>query len=126
MRAHPLLDVRDITPDPDLVGRVPHATALYYMALPLAREDGEISIAMAHPENATALAKLSRLLGSPVVPVRGSPTAIRSVLQSLRPPETRPADNVMYWSVDPEWLPSAASWAQILSKALDAPAALCS
>ncbi len=39
--------------------RVPHEMALYYMALPLAREDGEVSVAIAHPENAAAAQRSS-------------------------------------------------------------------
>ncbi len=51
-----------------MVRQLPPALALYYLALPLAREDGQVSVALAHPENTTALAILSRLLGGAVGP----------------------------------------------------------
>ncbi len=125
MRTHPLIDVNHVTPDLELVARVPHEMALYYMALPLAREDGEVSVAIAHPENAAALARLSRLLDGPIVPVRGSSAAIRSLLQAMRPTGAPSTPGILFWSGRAEWQPAAAAWAEQLSRLLDAPVARC-
>ena len=123
MRTHSLIDVNHVTPDPELVARVPHDMALYYMALPLAREDGEVSVAIAHPENAAALARLSRILDGPIVPVRGSSSAIRSLLQAMRPTDAPSIPGILFWSDCAEWQPAAAAWAEQLSRILDAPIA---
>jgi len=125
MRTHPLIDVNHVTPDPELVARVPHEMALYYMALPLAREDGEVSVAIAHPENAAALERLSRLLDGPIVPVRGSSAAIRSLLQAMHPTDAPSTPGILFWSDRTEWQPAAAAWAEQLSRLLDAPVARC-
>lgn len=121
MRSHPLLDVEHVKPDPDLVGRVPPAWALYYVALPLAREDGEVSVAMAHPENATALAKLSTLLDGPISPVRSSAAAIRTALQTLHPQDTQPASGILGWEADSDPPLSIAGWVELLSRTLHEP-----
>lgn len=84
MRTHPLLHVGEVTPDPELLQKIPHAMALYYMALPIAGEDGQVSVAMAYPENTTALDVLSYVLGRPVVVVRGLADAIRAALWPLQ------------------------------------------
>ena len=125
MRGHPLLNVNDITPDPELVGQLPPAVALYYLALPLAREDGQVSVALAHPENTTALAMISRLLGGAVVPVRSAAAAIRGVLQTLQPatPAT-PVPAILGWSPDPAWTPAISAWTQLLAAAMGSGATL--
>ena len=123
MRTHPTLNVSEIKLDPELVGQVPHALALYYVALPLAREDGQVSVAMAHPENTTALAILGGLLGGPVIPVRGAAAAIRTILDTLRPPPAPEESAILGWSTGSDWSPAVAAWTQVLSAALDAPAA---
>lgn len=125
MRTHPLLDVEHVNPDPDLVGKVPPAWALYYVALPLAREDGEVSVAMAHPENATALAKLSTLLDGPVSPVRSSAAAIRTVLQTFHPRDTQPASGILGWEGESDSQYSTANWTEFLSRTLHEPFTLC-
>lgn len=121
MRTHPLLDVEHINPDPELVGRVPPAWALYYVALPLACEDGEVSVAMAHPENAAALAKLSTLLEGHVLPVRSSAAAIRTVLQTLHPHATQPASGILGLGAESDPQFSTAGWAELLSRTLHEP-----
>jgi hypothetical protein len=124
MRAYPLLNLSDVTPDPELVGQVPHTLASYYMALPLAREDGQVSVAMAHPENSTAVAVLSRLLGGAVVPVRGAAGAIRAALQTLASSQPTPAARILGWSERPEWTAAVDGWARVLGDLLDVSATI--
>jgi hypothetical protein len=123
MRAHPLLDVGEVTPDPELLQKIPHALALYYMALPIAGEDGMVSIAMAHPENVTALGVLSKLLGRPLVAVRGVSDAIRAALFEM-PAAPRVAETPIFGlSTHPRSTESQAAvvaWMERLGAALDA------
>ncbi len=124
MRSHPTLNVEDITPDPELVRQLPSSLALYYLALPLGREDGQVSVALAHPENTTALAVLSRWLDGAVIPVRGAAGAIRAALQRLQPAQALPDAAVVGWSADRTWTPVVAAWTEFLGAALGAPTAL--
>lgn len=79
----PFLDLRHIAIDPDLVRNLPLGLARYYEALPVAREEGSVTVAMSHPENVTALAVLSQLFHADIVPIRTDGAAIRSVLHQL-------------------------------------------
>ena len=124
MHAHPMLNLNDITPDPELVRQLPPALALYYLALPLAREDGQVSVALAHPENTTALAILSRLLGGAVVPVCGAAGTIRAVLLSHQPAQIQPDAAILGWSPELAWTPAVTAWTQLLAAALAAPASV--
>jgi hypothetical protein len=121
MRIHPTLNIDDITPDPELVGQLPPNLALYYLAVPLGREDGQVSVALAHPENTTALAILSHLLGGAVVPVRGAAGSIRTMLQRLQPIQTESETACLGWSPDPAWTPIINAWTRLLAAALRSP-----
>lgn len=124
MGIHPMLNLNDVVPDLELVNQVPHTLALYYLALPLAQEDGRVSVAMAHPENTTALAILSRLLGTPIVPVRSAAAAIRNALQTLRPSQTIPTAGILGWSARAEWAAAVETWTQALGALLNSSATL--
>lgn len=118
MRAYPFLKLTDVTPDPELVGHVPHALASYYMALPLAREDGRVSVAMVHPENAAAVTILSRLLGGTVVPVRSAAEAIRGALQTFALSEPAPAPCILGWTTRSEGVPTVKAWTTMVADLL--------
>lgn len=66
-----------------VVRQIPYGMALYYMALPLAYEEEQASVIMAHPENRTALIRLSDLLNADVVLVRGTREAIYDTQQEF-------------------------------------------
>jgi hypothetical protein len=95
----PLLDLKQITVDPAMVRRIPYGMALYYMALPLAYEENQASVIMAHPENCTALIRLRDLLNVDVVPVRGTREAIYDMLQQFHPNYVLPAHKILAWNV---------------------------
>lgn len=124
MRTHPMLNVNHIIPDPELVGQLPRSLALYYMALPLGREDDQVSVALAHPENTTALTILSRLLGGSVVPVRGATDAIRTALLNVQPAQAQPDAGILGWSPGSTWTPAVEVWVHLLAEALNSPASL--
>lgn len=100
MAAYLSIDLDNLAVDPALFRRLPPGLAAYYLALPLADEEGSISIAMAHPENETALAVLRVLLGKPVVPVRAPAAVIRRALarQDALMPALQPS--ILVWAGD--------------------------
>jgi hypothetical protein len=93
----PLLDLKQITVDPVVVRQIPYGMALYYMALPLAYEEEQASVIMAHPENHTALIRLRDLLNADVVPVRGTREAIYDTLQQFYPNHWLPTPKILAW-----------------------------
>lgn len=103
MTAYLALDVLHFAADPDLVGRVPYGLASYYQALPLAREDDRVTVIMAHPENQTALAVLSSLLGGRVVAVQGDADAIRDAIRRAHPAAAE-GGHVLAWRSGAEQL----------------------
>jgi hypothetical protein len=121
MGNRPLLNLNHITLDPDLVKQVPYRLARYYLALPLAREDDQVSVIMAYPENTAAMAVLGGLLHARVVPVRGGADAIRGVLQRLQPAEPVPAPRILGWSAGPKRAAAVAALSQSLGRTLQAP-----
>lgn len=116
------LNLDEVTVDPALVKRVPYALAMYYLALPLAQENGHVSVALAHPENDAALATLSNLLQAEIVPVRSQSDKIRTALQRLHGLNGRPAQRIMMWSATPEHGPAVRQMAAIFAKMHDTPA----
>lgn len=119
MSAYLSLDLDTVAVEPALARRLPPGLAAYYLALPISCEDGSISVAMAHPENDTAVAVLSALLGAPIVPVRAPAAAIRRAL--VRAGSLAPArhSRVLVWS-DASAAASAATIAAQFAAALAA------
>lgn len=96
------LNLNTISIDAELAKQVPYALSSYYLALPLARENGRVSVIMAHPENAAALQTLGRLLDAHIVLVAGSATAIQTALAHIYHPDAA-ATPVLAWSDADEW-----------------------
>jgi hypothetical protein len=48
---YPLLALADISIDPELARRLPRRLAYYHLALPIAQDEDDITLAMAYPEN---------------------------------------------------------------------------
>ncbi len=96
------LSLDEVVIDPELARQVPHGLATYYLALPVGRENGQVSVVLAHPENATALAVLGNLLQAEIVPVRGRAEEIRSTLQRLHGLGGTPARHILSWSATPD------------------------
>jgi hypothetical protein len=101
MVAYLSLDLDHITIDAALAKRLPPGLASYYLAVPLGDEDGAISVAMAHPENRTALAVLRALLGAPIVSVRAPASLIRRALAQSSAQPLVPEMRVLVWSAGP-------------------------
>lgn len=81
-----ILDLTDVEIDRSLLKRVPLGLCQYYQALPLAREQNCVSVAMVYPHNTVACAVLADLLAAQVVPVESSAAAIQSAIDKLGAP----------------------------------------
>ncbi|MCA9873045.1 MAG: hypothetical protein KC441_05305 [Anaerolineales bacterium] len=121
MALHFDLDPNHVTVDDSLAHCVPPALAAYYLALPLAREDGRASVVMAHPENDAAVQTLSRLLQAEVIPLHSSAEAIQAVLARLYPSAAPAAPKILAWSDAPEWETAVTAAAAAFSRVLEAP-----
>ena len=115
------LDPNHISIDDSLAHSVPPALAAYYLALPLACEDGRATVVMAHPENAAAIRTLSRLLKAEIVPLHSSAEAIQTVLARLYPSTMPAAPKILAWSAAPEWETAVITAADAFSQVLEAP-----
>ena len=104
--------------DKRLLAQLPQALALYYLALPLAMEEGKVSVAMAYPENQTAVTALSHLLGKPVVPVRAAVQPLYHAILTLYAPPPLPQLPLL---VAGQPTPALAALSQRLSQNLAAP-----
>lgn len=71
--------------NPKLARRLPPALAFRYHALPLAKERGRITVAMADPNDLTARAAVAEALGSKPYVVQGDQTAIDELLAEIWP-----------------------------------------
>lgn len=76
-------DLTRIKLDPELLARVPLVLCRYHQVLPLAREDGRVSVAMVYPRNIAARDMLTSLLEAEIVPVQISEHAFQEALQRL-------------------------------------------
>lgn len=91
------IEPNDIKVDTALIQRVPYRIAAYYQALPLGYEDGFLSLAIAHPENETALIVLQDLLGLAIIPVRVPETSIREALTHIYGTEPANGQKTLVW-----------------------------
>ncbi|MEZ4519886.1 MAG: hypothetical protein R3C44_24660 [Chloroflexota bacterium] len=102
MALHLDLTTLSASADGDLLQRVPHDLAAYYQALPLAHEEGRVTVVTPHPDNRAAIQVLTRLLEAEVVPVSGSESAAAAAIEQLYQPQALNRQLVS-WSDDPLW-----------------------
>ncbi|MCW5632543.1 MAG: Flp pilus assembly complex ATPase component TadA [Rubrivivax sp.] len=76
----PVVDLREFTPEPEALQRVPRALAERGQALPLALRDDRLVVAMADPWNRALQDELRFVSGARVVPVAASPQALAAAL----------------------------------------------
>jgi nucleotide-binding universal stress UspA family protein len=74
--------------NPRVARRLPSAVAFRYRALPLAGDSDHITVAMADPDDAVALAAVADALGTQPYVVHGDPEAIDELLAEIWPEET--------------------------------------
>ncbi len=121
MNDYPYLSLQNIPVDPALARQLPRRLAYYYLALPLARDDDELTLVMAHPGNQAAVAVLQAVLGGRIVPVQGSAGEIRAALNQLWAGDTDAGMlRVLCWAAAPERVELTQSVADLVAEALGA------
>lgn len=83
------LDLTTIELDPELARQVPYNLCRYYLALPLGRENGRVSVAMTYPDNKKARRILARMLHAEVVPLFAPAESLALALERIYGPEIR-------------------------------------
>lgn len=76
-------DLTRIELDTELLARVPLGLCRYHQVLPLAREDGRVSVAMVYPHNTAAREMLGSLLEAEIVSVQISESALQQAFQRV-------------------------------------------
>lgn len=112
------LDLNAITLNPHLARQVPYALARYYLALPIGRENGSVSVAMAYPDNKKARRILGHLLQAKVVPLLASAQSIQQALDYIHCPEQQQSHSILAWYGQPEWETAVATTASSLGNTL--------
>lgn len=121
MNDFPYLSLSRIPIDPALARTLPRRLAYYYQALPLARDEDELTLVMAHPENQVAVAVLQAVLGEHIVPVQGAGDEIKATLSSIWAGESDPgAARVLAWGASPECAAQAMAVAEAVAPAFSA------
>jgi nucleotide-binding universal stress UspA family protein len=121
MNDYPYLSLNRMTIDPALVRTLPRRLAYYHLALPLARDDEQLTLVMAHPENQTAITVLEATLGTRIVPVQGSSEEIRAALNAIWLEETHSkTTRILCWGATSERAALASAMAEIFARARSA------
>jgi nucleotide-binding universal stress UspA family protein len=117
MSHYPYLSLSRISIDPALARKLPRRLAYYYQALPLAHDDDQLALVMAHPENRDAIAVLQAIMGERIVPVMGSSDEIKATLHTIWSGESDPAiARVLCWGASAQ----ASAVADVVARALAA------
>jgi type II secretory ATPase GspE/PulE/Tfp pilus assembly ATPase PilB-like protein len=77
----PYVDLRDFEIDADLFRSIPVDLMFRYNFFPWKTEEGRLVVVISDPSNVLMMDELELLLGRPLVPVVGSPTAIQEILK---------------------------------------------
>lgn len=113
-----MLDLNNITINDQLAQQIPFVLSRYYLALPIGRENGRVSVAMAHPENEKARQVLARLLQAEIVPVFVPEQQLRERLAGLPSAGRSPSRQVLAWYGRPEWESAVTNTATTLGDTL--------
>jgi len=97
MNTIPFVSLKHIDIKPELVRQLPRKLAYYHMALPLAMDNDQITVALAHTGNPLTLEMLSRFLGAEIVPVHAMGIEIKAVLDSVWKNIKYPQSNILTW-----------------------------
>ena len=121
MSDYPYLSLQHIAVDPELARTLPRRLAYYYLALPLACDDEQMTLVMAHPENRATIAVLEAALGTRVIPVQGSSEEIRAALNMIWSNEaSSQATRILCWRAAPERVAVTAAMAEVFARARSA------
>lgn len=84
---YPLLSLSQIEIDSELARRLPRRLAYYHLALPIAEDDAQITVAMAYPDNHRVEEVIRAALGTAIIPVRSHADEIRRLLDAVWQPQ---------------------------------------
>jgi nucleotide-binding universal stress UspA family protein len=101
---YPFLNLAAVELDPELVRRLPQRIAYYHLALPIAEDTDGVTVALVHPDSQRALDLLKTYLGEQVIPVRATPEAVRSKLDSVWQSVSPSPHQFVCWAKDPHQL----------------------
>ncbi|TFH60349.1 MAG: pilus assembly protein PilB, partial [Gemmatimonadales bacterium] len=77
----PYVDLRDFEIDADLFRSIPVDLMFRYNFFPWRMEDGRLVVVISDPSNVLMMDELELLLGRPLIPTVGSPSAIQEILK---------------------------------------------
>jgi nucleotide-binding universal stress UspA family protein len=121
MSGYPFLSLSRVSVDPVLARQLPKRLAYFHLALPLAYDDGQLTVVMAHPDNPTAVTMLQTVLGKQIVPVRGSANEIRATLNLIWSDEGDPdVVRILSWGATEPQSALAFSVANLIAEMLSA------
>jgi hypothetical protein len=106
------------TMDSELLQRVDRRVASYYLAMPLAGEDNQVTVATAYPDNAAALRVLARLLHADVVAVQTPESQLQQAIAQVYPAAAPTEGVVLAWADDPAWADAVITAAEIFGRAV--------
>ncbi len=116
---YPLLSLSQVSIDPELARRLPRRLAYYHLALPIAQDEDNITLAMVYPENRLVVEVIQTALGTSVTPVRSHADDIRRVLDTIWTDESETRQSgVMGWTTNPDDETALATYMQSLTAAL--------
>ncbi|MFO7662599.1 MAG: hypothetical protein R6X18_08385 [Chloroflexota bacterium] len=107
--------------NPDLLTRVSQKLARYYLAVPLAEENGQVTVVTAHPENKAALWVLRRLLDADIVPIASSEAAVQEAINRIYVTSSPDDQTIVTWTDDPTQAANVKETATVFSRLLDQP-----
>jgi len=121
MGDYPFLSLSRVTVDPATARQLPRRLAYYYLALPLARDDDQLTLVMAHPDNQAAVAVLQAVLGERIVPIQGSARELRAALDTVWSGAAESeALHILCWSADQERATLVTEIADLVARAFAA------
>jgi nucleotide-binding universal stress UspA family protein len=111
------LTLDQITINPDLARRLPWPLAFKYHAIPLARENGHVTVVMADPNDDEGRAAVASALRAEIYPVTGNPSTIDRLLKDIWP---EAPDSMLELLMCPQTEPVVADYADYLAGLLHA------
>ena len=114
------LGIDKIKPNPALAARLPADVARRYHALPLTEADGEITVAMADPDDAEACQAITRMLGASTYLVQADPELIDRLIAEMYLPGGDLHPSMLVWSPDQQVARTLAPFVQNLAEVLTA------
>ncbi len=121
MQPYPYLKVDRILPDETVMRLLPREIAYRFHALPIAKDGDQITVALASPDDESAVDAVKRIFGSPVCIIRADSNEIDHLLDDLWP-KTPIRKDILVISSDgesPTFIAAAKSFAEVVDANLE-------